>query len=466
MHDQSDSLRNPGERCDVEHLWSIDTQAIVASGEIDVNRAGWILVGCLVCVGSAQAQIAAPVLKWQNGGCYSSWCETGWYSSPAAADVDGNGSVAVIASAYSIVSIDGATGVLNWRTASGHDRSEPGADNVGRTWPGIVLTDVDGDEELEIATAHGAGWVSVYSADGYFESGWPQRPVTSELRGLAAGDLDRDGSMEIVVSAAVGSKTNTWVFEHTGGLRAGWPQLVGENGYAYGVFNDNVALANLDSDEDLEVIVPSDMHYICAYQPNGNHVMADPVYGGKTWGQVGVWEDYAVELRGWGRCNGERHESYRTNFADGPATVADLDRNGELEVVATGRVYDCTGGETTKYTGVYIFQTNRGRFVTSEYDWTIVPTDLGEPLSMDWNIIESANYNPAVADLDGDGEKEIIYADFAGNVHAFWLDRTEHGSWPLAVYNSSEGIYRLASERVVVDLDNDRASEFLFTTCT
>ena len=24
--------------------------------------------------------ISAPVLKWQRGGCYSSWCETGWYS--------------------------------------------------------------------------------------------------------------------------------------------------------------------------------------------------------------------------------------------------------------------------------------------------------------------------------------------------------------------------------------------------
>ena len=33
--------------------------------------------------------LSAPVLKWQRGGCYSSWCETGWYSSPAVADVGG-----------------------------------------------------------------------------------------------------------------------------------------------------------------------------------------------------------------------------------------------------------------------------------------------------------------------------------------------------------------------------------------
>jgi hypothetical protein len=31
--------------------------------------------------------IQAPVLKWQHGGC-TFWCETGWYSSPAVADLD------------------------------------------------------------------------------------------------------------------------------------------------------------------------------------------------------------------------------------------------------------------------------------------------------------------------------------------------------------------------------------------
>ncbi|MBK9053080.1 MAG: VCBS repeat-containing protein [Chloroflexi bacterium] len=35
--------------------------------------------------------IPAPVLKWQKGGCFSSWCETGWYASPAVADIDNDG---------------------------------------------------------------------------------------------------------------------------------------------------------------------------------------------------------------------------------------------------------------------------------------------------------------------------------------------------------------------------------------
>ncbi len=424
-------------------------------------------VFALVAVCNAGTVLAAaPVLKWQHGGCYASWCETGWYSSPAVADLDGDGSPEVIASAYSIVALDGATGTLEWRVASGHDRSEPGASSVGRTWPGIVVADVDGDGALEIVTAHGGGWVSVYRADGYFEAGWPQQPVTSELRGLSVADLDNDGSMEIVVSSARGDPVNTWVLEHTGAVRAGWPQLDGAGGYAWGVYNDTTALANLDSDPSLEIVVPSDVHYICAYEADGSHVAADPVFGGKNWGQVGVWESYATELRGWGECNGVREESYRTNFADGPATIADLNRDGAVEVVATGRTYDCTGGETTKYTGVYVFEADRGRFAAPPYDWTTVPVDLGEPLSMDWGVIESASYNPAVADLDGDGELEILYSDFAGNVHAFWLDRTEHGSWPYQVYDPGEGFFRLASEPVVVDLEGDGDGEVLVASWT
>src|SRR5210317_601185 len=55
----------------------------------------------------SESGIAPPALKWQRGGCYASWCETGWYSSPAVVDLDGDGTHEVIASAYSIVALDG-----------------------------------------------------------------------------------------------------------------------------------------------------------------------------------------------------------------------------------------------------------------------------------------------------------------------------------------------------------------------
>ncbi|MBU0491754.1 MAG: VCBS repeat-containing protein, partial [Chloroflexi bacterium] len=288
----------------------------------------------------------------------------------------------------------------------------------------------------------------------------PQRPTTSELRGLSAYDLDGDDTLEIVVTAAVGNKTNTWVYEHDGTLRPGWPQLVGDSGYAYGVFNDNAAVGDLDGDSMGEVVIPSDVHYICAYEATGAPIPAHAMYGSKAWGKVGVWESLATELKGWGDCSTTRAERYRTNFAHGPAVIADLNGDGPVEVVAVGNVYDCDVGHPPgKYNGVYVFNADRSRFQAGVYDWSTVPINIGAPLTEDYDVIENNQPNPAVADLDGDGTREIIYSSYDGRVHAFWLDRTEHGAWPYAVYTG--GAYRFASEPAIADLDNDGHAEVI-----
>ena len=435
----------------------------------------FIIVLCILILSSSSIQarvqtvpaFSSPVLKWQLGGCYSSWCETGWYSSPATADLDNDGQVEVIASAYSIFVLNGSTGGLEWKTSSGHDRSEPNAPNVGRTWPGIVIADIDDDGAVEIVTAHSGGWVSIYNAAGYFEPGWPKHPITNELRGLLVSDLDGDHLLEVIVTGALGNKTNTWVFEHDGTLRPGWPQLANDSGYAWGIYNANASAGNLDGDEALEIIVPSDVHYICAYEADGTQIPANAIYGGKGWGKVGVWESLTPELRGWGACNGVRAESYRTNFADGPSVIADVNGDGSMEVVATGNVYDCYAGyPPSRYDGVYIFNADRSRFNADGFDWQTVPVDTGAPLTEDYDVIESNQPNPAVADLDGDGRMEIIYASYDGRVHAFWLDKTEHGNWPFSVYNPSEGFYRFASEPVIADLDDNGYAEVIFTSWT
>jgi uncharacterized repeat protein (TIGR01451 family) len=408
--------------------------------------------------------IQAPLLKWQDGGCYSSWCETGWYASPAVADLDGDGQAEVIGSGYTIFVLNGATGDEEWHMPSGYDRSSPGVSSNRRTWPGIALADLFGDGRLEIVTAHSGGVVSVYDAQGYFMPGWPQHPTSSELRGLSLADLDGDGQIEIVVTAAIGSKTTTWVYQPDGSLRPGWPQLSNDSGYGWGVYNDNSALGDINGDGQVELVVPSDVHYINAYNANGVQLPANPIYGGKNWGQVGAWESPVIELRGWGTCtDGDpRAERYRANFADGPAAIGDLNGDGVNEVVVTGNMYDCISGYPSKYMAAFIFNGDRSRFNQNGFDWSVGPIDTGAPIQEDYNVIESAEPNPVLADLDGDGNLEILYASYDGRLHAFWLDKTEHGSWPYHAYTS--GPYRFASEPAVADLNDDGKAEVIFTT--
>jgi hypothetical protein len=397
----------------------------------------------------------APILKWQNGGCYNSWCETGWYASPAVADLDGDGSSEIIGAAYTIFVLKGADGGLLW------SRDPEG----GRVWPGVGVADLDGDGDLEIITAHSGGYLNVMDHAG--TPVWSRHPVSDELRGLALCDIDGDQLYEIVVTGAVYGKVNTWVYEHDGVQRAGWPQLNDGSGYAYGVFNDNAAIGDLDGDGVVEIVVPSDVHYINAYTPNGTPIDAHPMYGDKAWGAVGIWESLATELRGWGSCDGVRAESYRTNFAHGAAAIADVDGDGINEVIATGNVYDCAVGHPPgRYNGVYIFNADRSRFQGGGFDWQAAPVDTGAPLSEDYNVIESAQPNPVVADLDGDGQLEILFASYDGRMHAFWLDKTEHGNWPFEVYEADSGYFQFASEPVVADLDNDGRAEVLFTSWT
>ncbi|MBN1933436.1 MAG: VCBS repeat-containing protein, partial [Anaerolineae bacterium] len=57
--------------------------------------------------------IPVPVLEWQRGGC-TSWCETGWYSSPAVADLDGDGTMEVIGATYTVYALNGEDGSVQW----------------------------------------------------------------------------------------------------------------------------------------------------------------------------------------------------------------------------------------------------------------------------------------------------------------------------------------------------------------
>jgi hypothetical protein len=429
--------------------------------------AGWTLPSASAQSGSTiylplvARGFGAPVLKWQRGGCYSSWCETAWYSSAAVADLEGDGSKEVIGAAYSVMVLDGASGALERRLG-----------NTGnRQWPSLVVADLEPNGDLEIVSAHSGGWLYVYDHLGSLV--WSRQPTPgSELRSLAVANIDAAPDLEIIV-AATRSDDQWFVYEHDGNVRPGWPRFSGDGnavGYAAGAYNENVAAGNVDGDSALEIIGPNDTHYTAAFNDDGSPLPASAIYnnisnppGPRVWARVGVHVDHAVDLRGYAFCGSE----HRPNFAHSAPTIADVNGDGVREIIIVGNVYNCgTNPYTNLYEMPFIFRGDRTRWSGNGFDWTAIPAPAGAaaPLSEDYNLIENSMPNPVVADLDNDGVKEILYASYDGRVHAYWLDKTEHGQWPFEVHNPAEGFYRFASEPVVVDLDNDGKAEVIFAS--
>jgi hypothetical protein len=403
--------------------------------------------------------IKPPALKWQRGGCYSSWCETGWYSSPAVANIDADPQVEILAGSYDLVALDGVTGALQWR-----------AENGSRVWPGIALADLSGDGSLEIIVGRNTDQLTVYNISG--GEVWSLHPFgAGEVRTLAVADLENDGLVEIIVGRASGGSTKQLnVFEPNGTVRPGWPaRRDGEPGNGWGMYNQNAAVADVNNDGKKEIIGPTDTHYITALDQGGNQLLTNTIYnafnpvGQKVWSQVGVHVDHAVDLRGYANCGTE----HRPNFADSAPVIADIDNNGSREIIVVGNVYNCgTDPYTSLYQMPFILNADRSRWKASGFDWTAIPPPdpADAPISENYSVIETAEPNPALADLDGDGYQEILYASYDGRVHAYWLDKTEHGKWPYSVYKPAEGFRRFASEPVIADLNNDGKAEVLFTS--
>src|SRR4051812_43962666 len=132
--------------------------------------------------------------------------ETGWFSSPGLADLDGDGRLEIVAPFYSTFVFDANGRPLGKGTAT-----------KGRVYAPGVVADLDGDGTREIVVGGNEGTVAAYDlAGGRLQAKWTASTCSGgqcpEARGMAAADLDGDGRSEVVVTTTNTSETGSQVF--------------------------------------------------------------------------------------------------------------------------------------------------------------------------------------------------------------------------------------------------------------
>ncbi|MCG3112545.1 MAG: VCBS repeat-containing protein [Candidatus Manganitrophus sp. SB1] len=409
-------------------------------------------------------QVQAPQLRQTLAGGGE-----GWLGSPAAADLDGDGRMEIIAPRGGFLFVWHADGTLFWKSAYGFSAETSPATISGRIWGPPVAADLDGDGKLEIAAGSHKEMISVWSWDGKMKAGWPKivggeaGSADREIRSLAAGPLGNGKS------ALLASRTRTtkvpvaFLLDSQGTVLPGWPQLAASGGcvllpaqdancFEAGTYNQNVGLADLDGDGKTDAIIGYDNAYVGLFHlsgvPFGTPFLNRPFFPG-----VPAFHDPALAIQGFGPDGEDRSE-----FTDSPPVVADLDGDGARELILVGD-HERAGITTILGNSLFVFRSDATRFPGFERPFETrghhSPRVTEDPGG---NIVD-VTPAPAVADLDGDGKKEILFPAYDGVLYAVHSDGQLF--WTFAFSDLGT---RFASEPVVADLNNDGVPEVLFAT--
>ncbi|MGD8441688.1 MAG: VCBS repeat-containing protein [Holophagae bacterium] len=436
--------------------------------------------------GSPSGAVQAPVFVRNLPG------QTSWFAAPVIIDLDGDGSNELVA-AYYDVDVFAADGTLL-------DRAEEG---TGRVYAPHVVVDLDGDGTTEVVAGRGHEvWAWEWTgSELVVKNGWPADTTTGgnppEVRGMASADLDRDGTIEIIVTTtqtvptadggaqvfvfdAVGTS-----FQPVGGHSPAWPRynnLTGpgndadRNGMGhsgFGCYGLNAGVGDIDDDPELEVLVTYDNHHIQAFDHDGVAIDASDYYTNRTspwvgnrltWGQFIRWADPDIERDHYHLHTGTWPNPSWTEWLQwtaSPPAVADLDLDGRCEVVGVPNIEMDIPYVTQAY-GVMVLEGSHGdgtRSARRKPGWETLPRG-DAPITVDGWYPPTGVPAPTIVNLVGDSRPEIVVSLNDGFVSAFdhtgqrlWRTTTRHGL-PIS-FNS---------ETTVADLNQDGAPELLLAT--
>jgi len=258
---------------------------------------------------------------------------------------------------------------------------------------GMVVGDIDGDGFDDIVTCDELGVVYAWRRDGSEVIDGDSNPGTQgvfyRLPGCsfqystpALADMDGDGRDEVVVGT---QGDELYVIDDDASVMPGWPVALGSD------VSGSVAVADLDDDGDLEVVVNSYLGTVRALHHDGSV----------------LWSRWFANSK---------------FFAPSPA-LADVDGNGTVEAFipsSNGNIYGVTSANT--------FVPGYPRLYSSTTD---------------------TESTPIIADVDGDGAVDVLLGDESGLINGWDASGTLLAGFPLASNDAVRAVLAAA------DLDDD-----------
>ena len=296
------------------------------------------------------------------------------WNAPAVADVDYDGEIEVVVGSmpndHNMYCLNGKTGSVEWSYSS-CNLPDGTCDKTDRYKGGMAIAELDGiaANGMEIVAGNCNQFIhAIHGKDGSLY--WAYKLPKHIHSTPAVADINNDGKYEIIV-ADTGS--GIYVFYYNGTLMWSDPNGASDK--------SSPAVADLDDNPSngLEIVIGTKNGHVIAYYSNGT-----------IFWDYDTAVDYGSSIK----------------IQSSPA-IADIDDDCKLEVV----IGSGGEGDTTSTTYIYAFNGEDGSVL-----WKAEATG---------SIVSS----PAIGDLNGDGDMEIVVGSDSGNVYTF--DVTGYGdAWP------------------------------------